>query len=144
MLRRRLLIEEQSESDEWTVITEEYALHGDSTGRFQLSPTIPLDGDWNEMELTVEAVSGEMSYLTTRLNYSSSYYQYIDSGPYTSPIQYNIIKKEDGEKIITRLHGTKNIGGAWAIPNDAGNLGLWLHWGTPTQDMIVRGTIKYR
>ena len=143
-MRRRMLMDKQSGSDEWTVITEEYVLHSDSTGRYQMAPTLPIDGDWTEMELTVDAISGEMSYLDTqRLNYSTRLSQYINQGPYTSPIQYKAVK-ENGETIITRLQGTRNIGNTISVASDTGSLGLWVHWGCPTGDMTVRGTVKYR
>lgn len=137
-----------SKKDEWKTITEEFII-GTTAKRWQMAPTLPMDGDWTEMELTVETVSGDMSELySQRLNYNSSFNQYVPANNNkTSPITYSAIK--DGDKIVF-TRGTGIEGGGYgqgttfSVSIKTADLGLWIHWGAPTNELKVKGTIRYK
>lgn len=133
-----------SKQDKWKTITKEFAI-GTTANRWQMSPTLPMDGDWMEMELTVEEVSGDMTELKKqRLNYDSSLNQYVASGNNTSsPIIYTAIK--DGDMItITRVKGVGTSGSSFSRSIKAVNIGLWIHWGALTNELKVKGTVRYK
>lgn len=149
MIRRRLM---EKPTKEWKTITDEYVI-GANDNRWQMAPTIPVDGDWTEMELTVEEIYGSIQEISgKRLNYTSKYYQYMPGGSadmyaLKSPIIYSA-KKTGDEIVITRESGcdyvTVKPGSSIVSSAKDCDMGLWIHWGAPINELKVRGTIMYR
>lgn len=145
MIRRRLI----HNNRRWKSITEEFMVRTQAN-RYKMSPVLPMNGDWTEMVLTVEVISGDISALYgERLNYTSELSQYIPGGNISSPISYSAIK--DGDAItITRMLGTSGVQGSYGFGSTINrtvsnaNLGLWVHWAAPASELKVRGTIKYK